>query len=135
MGNEKIYQAKCYVSDYDQECIQNSAKICDKIVSAYIRESASNFCTLKYNWHELCGHGKILSSLRNAVNGLFLFVRDEDHYVSIDLELILKTMNEIIENEGDLFRLMLFDCDKKRKVIIKETRKIVGRHLEREERR
>lgn len=134
MKKEKKHQVKCCISEFDRDCIERYSKASSKIVSAYVRETASNFCMLNYDWRVLDEHRKVLYSLRNAVNTLFLFVRRKDNYVSGDLALILKTMNEIADKEGDLLGLMLFDIGEKKKVIVKETKKIVSRHLERKER-
>lgn len=133
MKKEKKYQVKCYISEFDRDCIERYSKTSSKIVSAYVRETASNFCTLNYEWRVLDEHRKVLYSLRNAVNALFLSIRRKDNYVPVDLTFILKTVNEIADEEGNLLKLMLFDIYEKEKVIVKETKRIVTRHLERKE--
>lgn len=70
-------------------------------------------------------HRKALYSLRNAVNALFLSIRRKDNYVPVDLTFILKTVDEIADEEGNLLELMLFDIYEKEKVIVKETKRIV----------
>lgn len=59
MKKEKKYQIKCYISEFDRDCIERYSKTSSKIVSAYVRETASNFAHLIMNgvyWMNIVKH-------------------------------------------------------------------------------
>ncbi len=134
MKTEKNYEVKWYAFDYERERMEMNARRHKKILSAYIRESASNFCVLDYNYDLLTDHTDMISYLRNSLNNIFLFMRRRRDYTSVELQLASNTRKEIFELEKEFINIMSDDMEKKRKVVSKETKKIVVRYLEKKER-
>lgn len=129
MNDKQTVQIKCYVSENELEYIQANAKAMDKTVSAFIRESAKNFCVLQCDYKQITDHTHEITSLRNAVNQLVYTIKKTGDYVPADLEYILTKMNEISKSENEFVNLMLDDKEKKTKAITREARKIVRQKL------
>lgn len=98
-------------------------------MSAYVRETASNFRTLNYEWRVLDEHLKVLYSLRNAVNALFLSIRRKDNYAPADLEYILERINDIYRSEKLLIQQIPRIKEEKARQVAIEARKIVRKYI------
>ena len=134
MKKEKNYEVKWYAFDYERERMEMNARRHKKILSAYIRESTSNFCVMDYNYDLLSDHNDMIAYLSNSLNNIFLFMRRRRDYTSVGLQLASNTRKEIFELEKEFINIMSDDMEKKRKVVSKETKKIVVRYLEKKER-
>ncbi len=125
MKNMCEYQVKCYMSEDERESVKKYAKCCDKIESAYVRESASDFCVLIYDHKVVMEHTNELTYMRNAINNLYLFIRKTGKYVPNDFEYMFNKIDEIYKTEKDFNNLVLYDYTKKKRIIKRETRRVV----------
>lgn len=129
MPKRKNTQLLIRMSETELENIQDNAKACNKTVSAFVRESATNFCVLNYDYETVMQHTHEITSLRNAINQLVYTIKKTGEYVPADLEYILNKMNEISKSENEFVNNMLDDKEKKSKLIGREVRKIVRQKI------
>lgn len=117
------------LSEDDLEEIRMNAKACGKTVSAYIRETALNMCVLEADYKAITDHTAELSAYRNAVNQLIFTIRKTGSYTPVDLEYILEKTNLMFKSENQFINLISKSIADNKKIIEKEVRKAVKKHL------
>ena len=135
MRNKRTFQVKCYLSEDELERINNNARVCGKIASAYVREAASNFCIFEYDNNVIFNHTEEIGRLYDDIKRLVYLMRMSKNYFWIHGELLFKKMKNIREYEGEFIGEMLNDVGKKSKVIEREVKRSVRRRLAKEEKR
>lgn len=125
----KNIQLKIRISEDDLEQIQRNAKVCDKTVSAYVRETALNMCVPSPDYKVITDHTAQISACRNAINQLIFTIRKTGSYVPVDIEYILEKTNSMLKSEGEFIDAMIESNDKNRKLIAKKVKTIVNQNI------
>ena len=129
MENRNI-QIKLVVSKKEREQIERNAKVCDRTVSAYIREVALNMCFLELNYDCVMDHTHEISSYKNAIYQLVFTIKKMGNYTPADLEYIVNATNEILESENEFLNLYDKSVESEKKLLARTVRKVVKENIE-----
>ena len=127
--SKRTVQIKLVVTPEENEQIRKNAKACDMTTSAYIREVAVNMCVFPLDITPLTEHTRGTTQLRKAINMLVFTIRKSGSYIPVDLEYILKKLNEILKMEGRFLDHCMEMRDMIEKSIANTVRTIVEQHL------
>lgn len=111
------------------EQIRINAKVCDKTVSAYIRELALNMCLIENDYSCIERHTAQISAYRNAINQLIFTIKKTGNYTPVDLEYILNKTNEILKSENKFLDMYEKLVESEKKLIARTVRQIVRENI------
>ncbi len=129
MKETKNKQIKLVVSEKEYEQIRNNAKVCDKTVSAYIREVALNMCIMQHDYSCVTEHTKAITSCKNAIVDLVFTIIKRGTYTPPDLEYIANKINEMLKSEKEFLNLYGKSVESGKRLIVRTVRKVVKENI------
>lgn len=107
--------------------IQRNAKLCNKTVSAYLRELALNMTIFNVDTSCITKHISQITTLSNAIAQLIFTIKKTDNYTPADLEYIDNKIGKILECEKEFLNIYINSIESEKKLIEKTIQNIVNK--------
>ena len=107
------------MSEDELRVIEKNARICDKTVSAYVRQVATEMCVLPLDYECITAHTHEITTYKNAIDLLVFTIVKTGNYVPVDLEYILEKTDQLLKSEKNFLEQYGEFYDRNRKLIRK----------------
>jgi hypothetical protein len=131
MNKDEIKRTAIRLTREDYDIIEQLALLSDMTTNAYIAHAAKSPLSLQINYDILEQHTKILSDIKNDMKLILHTAIQTGEIYHKDVQNALFLLNQIIENEKELYKELEKDRKKKNTLIkntlIKELDKRLGK--------